>query len=137
MLGWKITELARSSSATNLMPKAMDTMGFLDSFVSDVLPYLRPYPQPNSILICDNATLHHDQQRLLEQLVESVGAKLFYLPPYACDLNPIEKARPTHRRSTAHPCTMPRLIPSLSAAGVWQHQAHHSAGVGARRVRPV
>ena len=93
MLGWEITELARSSSATNLMPKAMDTMGFLDSFVKAVLPYLRPYPQPNSILICDNATLHHDQQGLLEKLVASVGAKLFYLPPYACDLNPIEKAR--------------------------------------------
>ena len=97
------------------MPKAMDTMGFLDSFAKAVLPYLRPYPQPNSILICDNATLHHDQQGLLEKLVESVGAKLFYLPPYACDLNPIEKARcpsnafpsPPHRPSAPrliHPC---------------------------------
>ena len=31
MVGWDITELARSSTATN-MPKAMDTMGFLHSF---------------------------------------------------------------------------------------------------------
>lgn len=51
IVGWKITELARSSSATN-MPKAMDTMLFLDSFCRCVLPILRPFPQPNSVLIC-------------------------------------------------------------------------------------
>ena len=109
MLGWEITELARSSSATNLMPKAMDTTGFLASFVKAVLPHLRPYPQHNSVLICDNATLHHDQQGILEQLVESVGAKIFYLPPYACDLNPIEKVRrayPSHA-APSHPSSLP------------------------------
>ena len=46
MCGFEITELARASTATN-MPKAMDTMGFLDSFVKAVLPCLRPFPQPN------------------------------------------------------------------------------------------
>jgi hypothetical protein len=88
-LSREITELARSSTATN-MPKAMDTMGFLDSFVKAVLPHLRPFPQPNSVVVCDNATLHHDQLGWLEQLVHSRGAIIIYLPPYACDLNPIE-----------------------------------------------
>jgi hypothetical protein len=89
MLIRELTELARASTATN-MPKAMDTMGFLDSFVKAVLPCLRPFPQPNSVCICDNATLHHDQLGWLEKLVHSRGAIIIYLPPYACDLNPIE-----------------------------------------------
>ena len=124
MLGWEITELARSSSATNLMPKAMDTTGFLASFVKAVLPHLRPYPQHNSVLICDNATLHHDQQGILEQLVESVGAKIFYLPPYACDLNPIEKVRRTYPSHAAPPHPSSLLL-TLACAGLRPHQAAH------------
>ena len=57
MVGWDITELARSSTATN-MPKAMDTMGFLNSFCKCVLPVLRPYPQANSVVICGAQPLH-------------------------------------------------------------------------------
>ena len=119
MAGWDVTELSRATSATGLV-KAMDTVKFLESFVVAVLPILRPYPQPNSVrrndyqawlllgsawlcscgaarsccsqvLICDNATLHHDEMRWLERLVESAGAIIIFLPPYACDLNPIEK----------------------------------------------
>jgi hypothetical protein len=33
----------------------------------------------------------HLQQPSNLELVESVGAIIIYLPPYACDLNPIEK----------------------------------------------
>ena len=108
-LSREITELARSSTATN-MPKAMDTMGFLDSFVKAVLPHLRPFPQPNSVVVCDNATLHHDQLGWLEQLVHSRGAIIIYLPPYACDLNPIESELTSARRcllSSAQPSAQP------------------------------
>jgi len=107
------------------MPKAMDTTGFLASFVKAVLPHLRPYPQHNSVLICDNATLHHDQQGILEQLVESVGAKIFYLPPYACDLNPIEKVCRTYP-SHATPPHPSSLLLTLACAGLRPHQAAHS-----------
>jgi len=127
IVGWKITELARSSSATN-MPKAMDTMLFLDSFCRCVLPILRPFPQPNSVLICgahprrlhpdlagltvrlfaDNATLHHDEAAWLEKLVETAGAMIIYLPPYACDLC----ATPPHMSSTPRaPTTHPHTCP--------------------------
>ena len=62
MVGWDITELARSSTATN-MPKAMDTMGFLNSFCRCVLGVLRPFPQPNSVLICGAQPLSHPTPR--------------------------------------------------------------------------
>ena len=52
----------------------------------------------HSVVICDNATLHHDQLGWLEQLVHSRGAIIIYLPPYANDLNPIESKSSPHSR---------------------------------------
>jgi transposase len=37
----------------------------------------------------DNLSAHKSQQ--VRELIESVGAELWYLPPYSPDLNPIEK----------------------------------------------
>jgi putative transposase len=37
----------------------------------------------------DNAVFHKSQKT--KDLIESVGAKLLFLPPYSPDLNPIEK----------------------------------------------
>ena len=55
-----------------------------------VVESIQPNASRNSVVVCDNATLHHDQLGWLEQLVHSRGAIIVYLPPYACDLNPIE-----------------------------------------------
>ena len=41
------------------------------------------------IVIMDNAAFHKSEKT--RQLIESVGCKLLYLPPYSPDLNPIEK----------------------------------------------
>jgi len=37
----------------------------------------------------DNASFHKSSE--VQRLIESVGCKLIYLPPYSPDLNPIEK----------------------------------------------
>ena len=37
----------------------------------------------------DNAAFHKSEKT--KQLIESVGCKLIFLPPYSPDLNPIEK----------------------------------------------
>lgn len=37
----------------------------------------------------DNASFHKSQKT--KELIESVGCKVIYLPPYSPDLNPIEK----------------------------------------------
>ncbi|MFA6187621.1 MAG: transposase, partial [Phycisphaerae bacterium] len=39
--------------------------------------------------VLDNLSAHKSQQ--VRELIESVGAELWYLPPYSPDLNPIEK----------------------------------------------
>lgn len=79
------------------------------------LPRMRPYPAPNSVLILDNAQIHHGGRiaRLCRNAGEGMadltgvcwsvdadsyyfwlwaGVMLRYLPPYCPDLNPIETA---------------------------------------------
>ena len=47
------------------------------------------FPGPNSVLILDNARVHHGG-RIME-LCEMFDIMLIYLPPYSPDMNPIEK----------------------------------------------
>lgn len=63
---------------------------FHDAFVSTILPHLNTFPMPNSIVIMDNAKIHMYKE--LEEVIESKGALLFYLPPYSPHINPIENA---------------------------------------------
>jgi len=39
--------------------------------------------------VMDNAAFHRSQKT--KDLIESVGCKVIFLPPYSPDLNPIEK----------------------------------------------
>lgn len=41
------------------------------------------------VVIMDNATFHKSQKT--KELIESVGCKVIFLPPYSPDFNPIEK----------------------------------------------
>ena len=49
---------------------------------------MNPFPGKNSVIIMDNARIHHDET--LVESVEEVGGKVVYLPPYSPDFNPIE-----------------------------------------------
>jgi hypothetical protein len=54
------------------------------------MPVMNPYPGPNSVLILDNARIHHGG--LIEEICEEYGVLLIYLPAYSPDFNPIEKS---------------------------------------------
>ena len=45
--------------------------------------------QPGHFVVMDNAAFHRSQKT--KELIESVGCKVIFLPPYSPDLNPIEK----------------------------------------------
>ena len=45
--------------------------------------------KPGQFVVMDNASFHKSQKT--KKLVESVGCKIIFLPPYSPDLNPIEK----------------------------------------------
>ena len=50
---------------------------------------LLPTLVTGQVVVMDNATFH--KGGIIEELIQSVGCKLLYLPPYSPDLNRIEK----------------------------------------------
>jgi transposase len=58
-------------------------------FESWVEHFLIKELRPGQIVIMDNAAFHRSEKT--KNLIESVGCKLIFLPPYSPDLNPIEK----------------------------------------------
>jgi transposase len=53
-------------------------------------PALIPALRPGDIVVMDNLGSH--KSVAVRQLIKSAGARLWFLPPYSPDLNPIEKA---------------------------------------------
>lgn len=51
---------------------------------------MNPYPGKNSVLVLDNARIHHNSEWI--DLVEGLGGRVEFLPPYSPDFNPIELA---------------------------------------------
>ena len=60
-----------------------------ESFTIYVEKVLLPTLKPGDIVIMDNLGSH--KGKAVRELIRSVGAKLFFLPKYSPDLNPIEQ----------------------------------------------
>jgi transposase len=59
------------------------------SFLAWVMQCLIPTLRPGDIVVLDNLGSHKGQA--VRQAIRAVGARLFFLPPYSPDLNPIEQ----------------------------------------------
>jgi transposase len=59
------------------------------NFLAYIQQVLVPTLQPGDIVIMDNLRCHKGQA--VRQAIRAAGAKLFFLPPYSPDLNPIEQ----------------------------------------------
>ena len=59
------------------------------SFTAYVEQVLAPTLKPGDIVILDNLGSH--KGHAVRQAIRATGAKLFFLPPYSPDLNPIEQ----------------------------------------------
>jgi len=71
--------------ATMTIEEPTDT----DIFLAYVEHLLYPVLKPCDVVVMDNLSAH---KAPAVQWIEKAGAKVFYLPPYSPDLNPIEKA---------------------------------------------
>ena len=58
-------------------------------FEAWVAQFLIKELKPGQVVIIDNASFHKSQRT--RELIESVGCRIIFLPPYSPDLNPIEK----------------------------------------------
>lgn len=60
-----------------------------ERFLSFLREHLLPYLEPGDVLIMDNLRVHHISE--VKVLLETVGARPLYLPPYSPERNPIEE----------------------------------------------
>jgi transposase len=61
-----------------------------ESFLAWIEQFLVPSLREGDIVVMDNLSSH--KNKAVRAAIRAAGAKLFYLPPYSPDLNPIEKA---------------------------------------------
>lgn len=52
---------------------------------------MNAFPGRRSVIVLDNASIHHGEHDLLTRLCASKGVRVEYLPRYSPDLNPIEE----------------------------------------------
>ena len=60
-----------------------------ESFLAYVEQILAPTLKPGDIVIIDNLGSH--KRKAMRRAIRAAGARLFFLPPYSPDLNPIEQ----------------------------------------------
>lgn len=60
-----------------------------ESFRAYIEQFLVPALRPGDVVIIDNLGSH--KGKAVRQAIRAAGAKLFFLPPYSPDLNPIEQ----------------------------------------------
>ena len=95
-----------------------------------LVPILQPFNwvNPNSVLIMDNASIHHVDG--VRDLIENqIGVRLFFLPPYSPDLNPVEevfsqiKAIMKQNDALFQSCTAPRVLLTMAFGMVTQEDS--------------
>jgi transposase len=61
-----------------------------DRFEGYIRHRLAPTLRPGQVVVADNLRAHHSERA--RAAIEARGARFWHLPPYSCDLNPIEEA---------------------------------------------
>ena len=88
---WKTTTFVAALRASGFTaPLVVDGPMNGNVFLAYVEQQLIQTLKPGDLVIMDNLSSH--KRAGVKEAIESVGAQLFYLPPYSPDLNPIELA---------------------------------------------
>jgi hypothetical protein len=81
-----IASVRLNGSAACMVVDGATTKDIFEAYVEQIL---LPTLNAGDIVVLDNLSAHKSQKA--HDLIESVGAELYYLPAYLPDLNPIEK----------------------------------------------
>jgi transposase len=88
---WKTTTFVAGLRLSGLVaPFVLDGPINRPAFEAYVAKVLVPELWPGDVVVLDNLSSHKGPR--VRALIEAVGAKLLYLPPYSPDFNPIENA---------------------------------------------
>jgi hypothetical protein len=77
--------------------------------LTEVVPFMNPYPGKNSILVMDNCRIH--KSRFLARILRDMGMRVLFLPPYSPDYNPIEEAFSAYKSWIRRQGNMVRCYP--------------------------
>ncbi|CAG1980148.1 unnamed protein product [Fusarium graminearum] len=72
----------------DIFPGSTDSVKF-EEFIEQLLHHCGKWPEPNSVLVMDNAFFYRSP--IIEHMCKDAGVKLLYLSPYSPDFNPIEE----------------------------------------------
>jgi transposase len=87
---WKTTTFVAALRCNRIdAPWLLDGPIDGETFTTYVEKVLLPTLRPGDIVIMDNLISHRG--KAVRRLIRSAGAKLFFLPKYSPDLNPIEQ----------------------------------------------
>jgi transposase len=81
-----ISSVRLNGSTACMVVEGATTKDIFEAYIKQIL---LPTLQAGDIVVLDNLPAHKSQR--VRELIESVGAQLWYLPAYSPDLNPIEK----------------------------------------------
>ena len=88
---WKTTTFTGALRLSGMTaPMVIDGPMNRDAFHSYVRHVLTSTLRPGDIVVMDNLPAHKGSET--RAMIEAVGAKLLFLPPYSPDFNPIENA---------------------------------------------
>ena len=91
-----------------------------DRFIAYVEQLLIPTLAPGDIVVMDNLGSH--KRQAVRSAIRAAGAKLFFLPPYSPDLNPLSRSSPSSKRS----CAKLRSAPSKPPGNELAHSSASS-----------
>jgi transposase len=110
---WKTTTFLAALRHDRLTaPMVVDGAINGELFLAYVQQVLVPTLHENDIVVMDNLSSHKVSG--VKELIESVGAKVFYLPPYSPDFNPIENVFSKLK-------TMLRKLKSRTMEDLWKN----------------
>lgn len=88
---WKTTTFVGALTLRGFIaPWVLDGAINRTAFETYVAKVLVPDLRPGDVVIMDNLSSHKGPR--VREMIDAVGAKLLYLPPYSPDFNPIENA---------------------------------------------
>ena len=99
-----------------------------ESFLAYVEQVLVPTLKPGDIVIIDNLGSH--KGKAVRRAIRAAGAKLFFLPPYSPDLNPIEQV-------FAKLKTLLRKAAERTVEATWRRDRRTPPGLQPSRVRKL